>query len=96
MEEPSFLVPVHRIIGRVEIQDNLVRSPRVRLQKQQTKYLDATCGTLRLTFLKIGARVNISVRRIKIAMTSGCPVASVWGDAATRLNAAASARGSPA
>jgi hypothetical protein len=67
-----------------------------RIGLQQTKYSDATCGTLRLTFLKIGARVNISVRRIKIAMTSGCPVASVWGDAATRLNAAASARASPA
>jgi Transposase DDE domain group 1 len=62
----------------------------------QTKYSDATCGTLRLAFLKIGARVHISVRRIKIAMTSGCPVASVWGEAATRLNAAASARASPA
>jgi hypothetical protein len=66
-----------------------------RIGLQQTKYSDATCGTLRLTFLKIGARVTISVRRIKIAMTSGCPVASVWGDAATRLNAATSARGSP-
>lgn len=62
----------------------------------QTKYSDATCGTLRLAFLKIGARVHISVRRIKIAMTSGCPLASIWGEAATRLNAAASARASPA
>jgi hypothetical protein len=66
-----------------------------RIGLQQTKYSDATCGTLRLTFLKIGARVNISVRRIKIAMTSGCPAASVWGAAAIRLNAAASARASP-
>ena len=62
----------------------------------QTKYSDATCGTLRLTFLKIGARVHISVRRIKIAMTSGCPVAGLWGEAATRLNAAVSARAPPA
>ena len=67
-----------------------------RIGLDRTKYSDATCGTLRLTFLKIGARVTISVRRIKIAMSSACPVASVWGDAATRLNAAASARASPA
>ena len=66
-----------------------------RIGLPQTKYSDATCGTLRLAFLKIGARVQISVRRIKIAMTSGCPVASVWGEAATRLKAAASARASP-
>jgi len=61
----------------------------------QTKYSDATCGTLRLKFLKIGALVRISVRRIKIAMASSCPTAAVWGEAALRL-AAASARGSPA
>ncbi len=67
-----------------------------RIGLHQTKYSDATCGTLRLKFLKIGALVRISVRRIKIAMASGCPVASIWSDAATRLNAAASARASPA
>jgi hypothetical protein len=61
----------------------------------QTKYSDATCGTLRLKFLKIGALVRISVRRIKIAMASGCPVAQLWGEAALRLNAAAAARASP-
>lgn len=66
-----------------------------RIALRQTKYADATCGTLRLAFLKIGARVRISVRRIKIAMTSGCPVASVWGQAAIRLNAAAAARAPP-
>jgi hypothetical protein len=67
-----------------------------RIGLHQTKYSDATCGTLRLTFLKIGARVTVSVRRIKIAMSSACPVAGVWSDAITRLNAAASARASPA
>lgn len=61
-----------------------------------TQFADATCGTIRLKFLKIGARVRISVRRIKIAMASGCPVASIWGCAAVRLVAAARARASPA
>src|SRR2546429_6174622 len=67
-----------------------------RIGLHHTQFAKATCGTIRLKLLKIGALVRVSVRRIKIAMTSGCPVASIWGDAATRLNAAASARGSPA
>ena len=46
--------------------------------------------------LKIGTLVRVSVRRIKIAMASSCPAAQIWGRAAVRLNAAASARGSPA
>jgi hypothetical protein len=54
----------------------------------------ASTGTIRLKLFKIGALVRISVRRIKIAMASGCPVAKVWGLAATRL--AAAARASPA
>ena len=33
----------------------------------------AQANTLRLRLLKLGARVRISVRRIYIAMSSGCP-----------------------
>jgi hypothetical protein len=51
---------------------------------------------IRLKLLKIGALVRTSCRRVKIAKASGCPAASVWGDAAARLNAAGCARGSPA
>jgi hypothetical protein len=60
-----------------------------------TEFADATCGTIRLKLLKIGAVVTKSVRRIKIAMASGCPTAQVWALAAERL-AAATVRGSPA
>jgi hypothetical protein len=67
-----------------------------RIGLQHTRFANATCGTIRLKFLKIGALVRISVRRIKIAMASGCPAAQTWGEAAVLLNAAASARGSPA
>ena len=66
-----------------------------RIALPHTRLVDATCGTIRLKLLKIGALVRISVRRIKIAMASACPAARVWGDAAVRLQAAASARGSP-
>jgi hypothetical protein len=59
-------------------------------------FTDASCGTIRLKLLKIGALVRIGVRRIKIAMASGCPAAGTWGCAAVRLIAAATARGSPA
>ena len=34
---------------------------------------DATCGTIRLKLLKIGALVRRSMRRIKFAMASGFP-----------------------
>ena len=66
-----------------------------RIALRHTQFADATCGTIRLKLLKIGALVRVSVRRIKIAMASSCPTAAVWGEAALRL-AAASARGSPA
>jgi hypothetical protein len=66
-----------------------------RIGLQHTRLSDATCGTVRLKLLKIGALVRISVRRIKFAMASGCPTAQLWADAAVRLNAAARARGSP-
>ena len=67
-----------------------------RIGLHRTPFANASCGTIRLKLLKIGALVRISVRRIKIAMASGCPAATAWCDAAVRLNAAASARGSPA
>ena len=56
----------------------------------------ATCGTIRLKLLKIGALVRISVRRIKIAMASACPAAADWRRAAIRLALAALARAPPA
>ena len=38
-----------------------------------TQFATATCGTIRLKLLKIGALVRISVRRVVIAMASACP-----------------------
>jgi hypothetical protein len=66
-----------------------------RIGLQDTEYAKATCGTIRLKLLKIGALVRISVRRIKVAMASGCPAATTWGLAAVRLAAAANPRASP-
>jgi hypothetical protein len=67
-----------------------------RIGLHDTGLAEATCGTIRLKLLKIGALVRISVRRIKIAMASACPAAQDWGRAAIRLAIAALARASPA
>ena len=67
-----------------------------RIGLAETTLADATCGTIRLKLLKIGALVRISVRRIRIAMASACPAAQQWGHAARRLTEAAKARASPA
>jgi Transposase DDE domain group 1 len=44
-----------------------------RIGLAHTQFADATCGTIRLKLLKIGALVRISVRRIKLAMASSYP-----------------------
>jgi hypothetical protein len=44
-----------------------------RLALQHTQFAKATCGTIRLKLLKIGALVRTSLRRIKFAMASGYP-----------------------
>jgi len=44
-----------------------------RIGLKATTLSDATCGSIRLKLLKIGALVTISVRRIKFAMASACP-----------------------
>jgi hypothetical protein len=67
-----------------------------RIGLHDTQFAQATCGTIRLKLLKIGALVRISVRRIKIAIASACPVAQDWSRAAIRLTLAALARASPA
>jgi hypothetical protein len=66
-----------------------------RIGLPHTRFESATCGTIRLNLLKIGAVVRVSVRRIKIAMASACPAADIWGLAAIRLTAVVSARASP-
>ncbi len=50
-----------------------------------TKLEAATCGTIRLALLKIGALVTISVRRVKLASASACPNRDVFMLAQRRL-----------
>ena len=58
---------------------------RRRIGLAHTELENATCGTIRLKLLKIGAQVTRSVRRIKIAMASACPSADVFRLAHARL-----------
>ena len=60
-----------------------------RLGLKHTQFAEATCGTIRLKLLKIGALVRISVRRVTFAMASGCPWQDEWALAHARLRNAA-------
>jgi len=63
-----------------------------RIGLANTSFAAATCGTIRLKLLKLGALVKISARRVKIAFASACPSSVEWRLAAARL---AHAGGSP-
>ena len=60
-----------------------------RIGLRHTQFAEATCGTIRLKLLKIGALVRISVRRVKLAMASACPYQHEYALAHARLSAAA-------
>ena len=62
-----------------------------RIGLASTQFAQATCGTIRLKLLKIGALVRVSVRRIKLAMASACPYQDEFGLAYARLRNAAAA-----
>ena len=47
----------------------------------------ATVGTIRLSFLKLGARITISCRRVLIAIATACPYQDILGIAYSRIRA---------
>lgn len=50
-----------------------------------TELAQAQVGSIRTKLLKLGARVLISVRRILIAISTGCPYQDVFATAYARL-----------
>lgn len=60
-----------------------------RIALPHTQFARATCSTIRLKLLKIGALVTTSVRRIRIAMASAHPWQPEWTLAHARLSSAA-------
>jgi hypothetical protein len=59
-----------------------------RIGLQHTRFAKASCGSIRLALLKIGAVITTSVRRVKIAMASGCPYQDDFRQAHVFLTAA--------
>jgi hypothetical protein len=55
----------------------------------KTSFAKATVGTIRLNFLKLGARITVSVRRILIAIASSCPYQDILAIAYSRIQAIA-------
>jgi hypothetical protein len=62
-----------------------------RIGLSHTQFARASCGTIRLKLLKIGALVRTSVRRIKLAMPSAFPHQAEYRAAHAALTAAATA-----
>jgi len=56
-----------------------------RIGLEHTQFAKASCATIRLKLFKIGALIRISVRRIKIAMTSAYPYRQEFGRACFEL-----------
>ena len=56
-----------------------------RLGLKHTEFAEATCSTIRLKLLKIGALVRTSVRRVMVAMASAFPHQSEFALAHARL-----------
>jgi hypothetical protein len=52
-----------------------------------TCFAQATVGTIRLNFLKLGARITVSVRRILIAIATACPYQDILALAYSRIQA---------
>ncbi len=58
-----------------------------RIGLKATKLANATCGSIRLKLLKVGALVRVSVRRVRIAMASSHPRQRDWALAYAALGA---------
>ena len=58
-----------------------------RIGLAHTQFAQASCGTIRLKLLKIGALVRTGIRRIKLAMPSAFPYKTEYSAAHTALAA---------
>jgi hypothetical protein len=52
-----------------------------------TELEKAQCGTIRRKLLKIGAQVRVTVRKVWVSLSSGCPYAALFTRVLTRLEA---------
>ena len=83
-DEQSDVGPILRASFAYVLIDSLRR-----LGLKHSRLEKATCGTIRLKLLKLGARVTLSVRRIKISMASSNPWQNEFALAHARIGGAA-------
>jgi hypothetical protein len=57
-----------------------------RIGLKDTSLAKAQCGTIRLKLLKIGAQVQVTVRRVWFRLASGCPYADVFAQAYANIH----------
>ena len=57
-----------------------------RLGLAGTTLAKAQCTTIRLTLLKIGARIRVTVRKVWLALASGCPHAALFAQVHANLH----------
>jgi Transposase DDE domain group 1 len=67
-----------------------------RIGLAHTRFANATCGSIRLRLLKIGALVRVSVRRVVVAMASSCPAQQEFAQLYQRLRDAGMSRAATA
>ncbi len=60
----------------------------------KTEFSNSTIGTIRLNFLKLGARITVSCRRILIAIASSYPYQNILAGAQALLQAVRSFKNS--
>lgn len=53
----------------------------------KTSFAKATVGTIRLSLLKLGARITVSFRRILMAIATACPYQDILALAHKRIQA---------
>jgi hypothetical protein len=59
----------------------------------ETELAQAQCDTIRVKLLKIGATIRVTVRRVVLALSEGCPFQAVFRQAWAKLRALAMPRG---
>ena len=86
-QPPSAVIGTSKIAHTMSATSRSVKTPPVayvllcalrRIGLRFTQFANATCGTIRLRLLKVGALVTTSVRRIKVAMASAYPWRDEW------------------
>ena len=54
---------------------------------KKTSFSQATVGTIRLNFMKLGARITVNLRKVLIAISSHCPYQDILAIAHSRIQA---------